>query len=602
MKRLFIKSVSYTLISLVLIINSVGVAPAYAAASSTPNELGSAHSDHRPPAAPIVNRPPSITNDTTPVIGGKAEEDTRVRVWYVDDQGNRIRICRDWVDTDDRETTGPQHRQVEFKKWSCTSNMVLPEGEITLVVNARDRAGNVSKDTVYVFTIVTDTIAPAAPVVTSPVGITNDATPTITGTAEPGSSVNVRYLDDLGARVPICQDVFADASGNWSCTSSVTLPEREIEIVVNATDPAGNTSSDASFFFTVDTTFVDTTPPTVSSLVRADPNPSTDPTIDYTITFSEPVMGVDASDFAVQVTGTIIGAGIANVTGSGNTYTVTVDTGSGTGTLGLTVPVTATIDDLAGNPLAGLPYTSGEIYTIGPVPTFEAVTVGVFRTADAVWNLRNSNSSGAPDISTNYGIPIDYPVVGDWDGNGTDTIGIFRNGVFYLSNSNTSSIADIVFAFGIPGDQPIAGDWDDDGIDTVGLYRSSAITFYLRNDNSAGVPDMSFALGLPGDVAVAGDWDGNGQDSIGVFRPSNGTIFLNNSNAGGFADLAIAYGIPGDKPVLGDWNNDGIDTIGVYRNNTFYLRNSNETGFADLVFALTTPGDLPVAGNWDALP
>jgi len=51
-------------------------------------------------------------------------------------------------------------------------------------------------------------------------------------------------------------------------------------------------------------------------------------------------------------------------------------------------------------------------------------------------------------------------VTGDWDNDGRDTIGVYRNGVFYLRNSNTAGNADLYFALGIPGDLPIAGNWD----------------------------------------------------------------------------------------------------------------------------------------------
>jgi hypothetical protein len=231
-----------------------------------------------------------------------------------------------------------------------------------------------------------------------------------------------------------------------------------------------------------------------------------------------------------------------------------------------------------------------------------AETTGVFRPSNGLLYLKNSNTSGFADIAINYGLPGDYPVVGDWDGNGTDTIGIYRNGYFYLRNSNTIGFAEIVFPFGNPGDQPIAGDWNGDGVDTIGVYRPSTGQFLLRNSNSEGPPEMSFYLGNVGDAGIAGDWNGDGIDTIGVFRPSNGIIFLKNTNATGFADLALNYGNPGDLPVTGDWDNDGIDSIGIYRNGMFYLRNSNTIGFAHFVFALGIPGDIPIAGNWDGLP
>jgi hypothetical protein len=225
--------------------------------------------------------------------------------------------------------------------------------------------------------------------------------------------------------------------------------------------------------------------------------------------------------------------------------------------------------------------------------------VGVFRPSNATFYLKKPNTLGAPDYVFVFGMPGDLPISGDWDGNGTDTIGIYRNGIFYLRNSDDSGNANISFSFGVPGDQPIAGDWNGDGKDTIGVYRSSNFTFYLRNNNSPGNADMIFALGIPGDIGIAGDWNGDGQDTTGVFRPSNGVLYLKNSNKTGYADVALNYGLPGDKPVTGDWDKDGDDTIGVYRKGYFYLRNSNTLGYADIWFPYGQPGDLPLAGYWN---
>jgi len=229
-------------------------------------------------------------------------------------------------------------------------------------------------------------------------------------------------------------------------------------------------------------------------------------------------------------------------------------------------------------------------------------TVGVFRPTNGIIYLKNSNTSGFADLNLVYGIAGDQPVAGDWNGNGVDSMGIYRNGVFYLRNSNTTGAADIVFPFGAAGDLPIAGDWNGDGIDTIGVYRSSQGVFYLRNSNTAGPADMVFVLGNPGDVPIAGDWNGDGITTTGVFRPSNGIIYLKNSNTSGNADIYLVYGIAGDLPVAGDWNGDGLDSVGIYRDGLFYLRNSNTQGFADMVFALGNFGDVPVAGDWDGLP
>ncbi len=108
----------------------------------------------------------------------------------------------------------------------------------------------------------------------------------------------------------------------------------------------------------------DTTPPMVVSIIRLDPNPTYGPNVRFKVTFSETVINVDVSDFSLAVSGTLSGAGVTGVSGSGRSYTVTAATGSGTGTLRLDVPAGATIADRTGNPLGGLPYTTGEVYTV----------------------------------------------------------------------------------------------------------------------------------------------------------------------------------------------------------------------------------------------
>ncbi|MCB1555509.1 MAG: IPTL-CTERM sorting domain-containing protein [Xanthomonadales bacterium] len=120
-------------------------------------------------------------------------------------------------------------------------------------------------------------------------------------------------------------------------------------------------------------TFVapDTTPPTVLSSTLASANPTNAASVDFTVTFSESVTGVDTSDFAVTPFFGLSGASVTGVSGSGDTYTVTVNTGTGDGDLRLDVLDDDSIIDGASNPLAG-GFTGGDIYTIdktGPTVT-----------------------------------------------------------------------------------------------------------------------------------------------------------------------------------------------------------------------------------------
>jgi hypothetical protein len=79
------------------------------------------------------------------------------------------------------------------------------------------------------------------------------------------------------------------------------------------------------------------------------------------------------------------------------------------------------------------------------------------------WYLRNSNSAGAPDFT-----PFPYggigwkPVVGDWGGNGTTTVGVCDPaGNWYLRNSNSAGAPSVgPFAYGLGSWTPLAGTWD----------------------------------------------------------------------------------------------------------------------------------------------
>src|SRR3989344_4342981 len=129
-------------------------------------------------------------------------------------------------------------------------------------------------------------------------------------------------------------------------------------------------------------------------------------------------------------------------------------------------------------------------------------------------------------------------------------------------------IADNMITFGKQGDRGIVGDWNNDGTDTIGVYRPSTRTFFLSNSNTNPNVDTNLAFGIDGDMPVVGDWNNDGTDTIGVYRPSTRTFFLSNSNTNPNVDTNLAFGIDGDMPVVGDWNNGGTDTIGVYRPST----------------------------------
>jgi len=156
-------------------------------------------------------------------------------------------------------------------------------------------------------------------------------------------------------------------ANNVSSAPSISADGRYIAFESNASNLVDGDTNGTQDIFVHDRE--DNTAPTVVSITRADPNPTSAASVRFTVTFSEPVTGVDASDFALTTTGSLSGMSVTSVSGSGNTYSVTVSTGTGTGTLRLDVIDNDTIIDAAGNPLGGSGFgngnfTDGEIYTI----------------------------------------------------------------------------------------------------------------------------------------------------------------------------------------------------------------------------------------------
>ncbi len=129
----------------------------------------------------------------------------------------------------------------------------------------------------------------------------------------------------------------------------------------------------------------DTEPPQVASITRLSPLApvvTSGDTVTFRVTFSEGVSGVDLGDFTLTLlsqpgTNATV-ASISQVNAA--TFDVTVDiTGvrnawnKRNGAIRLDVPATATFADLAGHPGAGLPYTSGQVYSIVQEQTFTDV-------------------------------------------------------------------------------------------------------------------------------------------------------------------------------------------------------------------------------------
>lgn len=124
-----------------------------------------------------------------------------------------------------------------------------------------------------------------------------------------------------------------------------------------ATDAAGNPNTASTS--TDNTVTFNNSVPTVTSIKRSNPNPTSAENVSYTIQFSEPVTGVDLKDFELVTVG-ISAVKITNVTGTDETYIVVVDTGTGDGTIQLNLIDDDSITNALNVPLGGMGVNNGD--------------------------------------------------------------------------------------------------------------------------------------------------------------------------------------------------------------------------------------------------
>jgi len=226
----------------------------------------------------------------------------------------------------------------------------LSEGTHSFAVRAKDAIGNVdSTPAAYTWTV--DTTAPDTQIDTHPAAL-SDASASFTFSSADLSATFECALD--GAAFAACA----------SPRDYSALTDGAHTFAVRARDAAGNLDATPAFY----TWTVNSAIPVVVSSLRANTNPSLASSLNFTVTFSEAVTGVDTGDFTLTATG-ITDASITNLTGSGTTYTVTVNTGTGAGTLRLDIVDNDSILNAASTPLGGSgtgngSYNSGQLYSL----------------------------------------------------------------------------------------------------------------------------------------------------------------------------------------------------------------------------------------------
>ncbi|TNC07282.1 hemagglutinin, partial [Methylobacterium terricola] len=296
---------------------------------STPSNPIALEVDLTPPGRPSVD-PLLPTSNTTPTITGTA------------DAGAVVLIAVNGAEIGSAVANA-------FGIYAFTPAAPLAAGEILVTATARDAAGNLSLVSPTVTGLI-DTTPPAVPVLTTVPGAIRSNTPTITGTADPGSTVTVSSNGSIIGIAPVGQN------GQFSVTPAQALPDGTAVITATAWDAAGN----ASAVSTAVTLGIDTVPPpapafTIASGTTTDTTPTLTGTAEagttVTILNGTDVLGIAVADSngvfsftpAALVDGTYLLTATArdaagNVGPASTAVTLGIDTG---------VPLAPTLDPVA---------------------------------------------------------------------------------------------------------------------------------------------------------------------------------------------------------------------------------------------------------------
>lgn len=182
-------------------------------------------------------------------------------------------------------------------------------------------------------------------------------------------------------------------------------------------------------------------------------------------------------------------------------------------------------------------------------------------------------------IPTRTPVFIAPPVIdsGDYDGDGTSDIAIFRNA------SGLWAVRDLTrIYYGRDGDTPAPGDYNGDGTTDLGLYRDSIGLWMVR-----GITRSYFGGGE--DISVPGDYDGDGICDLSIFRPSSGLWAVKSVTR-------TYFGSSEDIPVPLYYGESMAKYMAIYRpgSGLWAIRGLGRAYFGE-------PGDQPVPADYDGL-
>jgi hypothetical protein len=203
----------------------------------------------------------------------------------------------------------------------------------------------------------------------------------------------------------------------------------------------------------------------------------------------------------------------------------------------------------------GIPTPAGSASVWGDWDGNGSTSPAVFTAGHWLVFDRIIGSNPKPTRELDFGAAGDRPIAGDWNGDGRTDIGVVRGNVWSLSLGTTpaglpGTVQPVwrTFGFGAVGDRVVVGDWNGDGHDGIGVMRRGK--WFLRQTATGGKPGITFTFGVPKrkkstgklastfrghDVAVVGDWNADKTDTVGVVRGSTWYLATKNGPSRDFA-------------------------------------------------------------------
>lgn len=80
---------------------------------------------------------------------------------------------------------------------------------------------------------------------------------------------------------------------------------------------------------------------------------------------------------------------------------------------------------------------------------------------------------------------------------------------YYFAAAWNSNVSAASVTYGRASDQLLVGDWNGDGLDSLAIDRDDVIRG--RNALGPGPEDVTLTIGRPGDTIIVGDWNSDGR-------------------------------------------------------------------------------------------